>query len=91
MYKLLLYFFCCCSQNWPLTYLINRKRGSISTYVQEAKVNCIFNDMTQEHSSTSELVLHLNRYDEIFISVDDADKDFLSIDHGAHMFGLFEI
>lgn len=79
------------NQNWPLSYLINRKRGSISTYVQEAKVNCIFNDMTQEHSSTSELVLHLNRYDEVFISVDDADKDFLSTDRGAHMFGLFEI
>lgn len=79
------------NQNWPLSYLINRKRGSISTYVQEAKVNCIYNDMTQEHSSTSELVLHLNRYDEIFISVEDADKDFLSTDRGAHMFGLFEI
>lgn len=78
-------------QSLPLSYLIYRKRGSISTYVHEAKLNCIFNDKTQEHSSTSEMVLHLNRNDEIFVSVDESDKDFLSTDLGAHMIGLFEI
>ena len=60
-------------------------------YVHEARLNCVFNDMTQEHSSSSEVAIHLNRGDEIFVSVDDSDKDFLSSDFGAHMLGLFEI
>ena len=75
----------------PLSYLIYRQRGSTATYVHEAKINCIFNDKTQEHSSTSEMVLHLNRDDKIFLSVDDHDKDFLSTEPGAHTFVMFEL
>ena len=75
----------------PLRYLVYRKRGSISTYIYEAKLSCVFNDMSQEHTSTSELILHLNRDDEIFISIDDADKQFLSAETGSHSIGLFEI
>ena len=75
----------------PLSYLIYRQRGSTATYVHEARINCIFNDKTQEHSSTSEMVLHLNRDDKIFLSVDDHDKDFLSTESGAHTFVMFEL
>lgn len=75
----------------PLSYLIYRKRGSIPTYIHEAKHNCVFNDVLQEHSSTSEMILHLNRDDEIFVNVDDSDKQFLSTGGGAHTIGLFEI
>ena len=75
----------------PLRYLVYRKRGSVPTYVHEAKLNCLFSDNTLEHSSISEMVLHLNRDDELFISVDDLDKDFLSAEPGSHLIGLFEI
>ena len=68
-----------------------RKRGSISSYIHEAKLSCVFNELTQEHSITTELILHLERDDEIFISVDDSDKQFLATESGAHSIGLFEI
>ena len=68
-----------------------RKRGSISSYIHEAKLSCVFNELTQEHSITTELILHLERDDEIFISVDDSDKRFLATESGAHSIGLFEI
>ena len=75
----------------PLRYLVYRKRGSISSYIHEAKLSCVFNEMSQEHSITTELILHLERDDEIFVSVDDSDKQFLATESGAHSIGLFEI
>ena len=75
----------------PLRYLVYRKRGSISSYIHEAKLSCVFNEMSQEHSITTELILHLERDDEIFVSVDDSDKQFLATESGAHSVGLFEI
>ena len=68
-----------------------RKRGSISSYIHEAKLSCVFNELSQEHSITTELVLRLEKDDEIFISVDDSDKQFLATESGAHSIGLFEI
>ena len=75
----------------PLRYLVYRKRGSISSYIHEAKLSCVFNEISQEHSVTTELIIHLNRNDSIFVSVDDANKQLLATKTGAHSMGLFEI
>ena len=74
-----------------MRYLVYRKTGSIPTYIHEAKLSYVCNEMSQEHSSTTEMILHLNRDDEIFIAIYDTDKQFLSTNTGAHSIGLFEI
>ena len=41
-----------------------------------------------EHSGVVEMVVHLSRYDVIFISVSKSDHEFLSAEDGAHMLGF---
>lgn len=72
-----------------INYNINRQRGSTSTYIHEAKERCIGSSL--EHNGVAEMVVHLKKYDEIFISVSPSNIQFLSTEVGAHMIGLFEL
>lgn len=72
-----------------INYNINRQRGSTSRYINEAKESCIGSSL--EHNGIAEMVVHLNRYDKIFVSVSQSDIQFLSTHVGAHMIGLFEL
>ena len=74
-----------------VTYSINRQRGSTSTYIHEAKESCRTAGSSLEHSGVVELVVHLARFDEIFISVSKSDVEYLATEAGAHMLGLFEL
>ena len=74
-----------------VSYTVNRQRGSTSTYIHEAKQSCRFTGTSQVHSSVSDLVVHLNKYDQIFISGPGSDVKYLSSEDGAHIFGLFEL
>ena len=37
------------------------------------------------------MVVHLLRFDELFISVSKSDVEYLATEAGAHMLGLFEL
>ena len=79
------------SQTLTMRYLVYRNRGSVATYIHEAKVTCEVGEKTKDHRILTEMVLYLKRDDELFISVGDEDKGFLSTESGSHVIGLFEI
>lgn len=72
-------------------YSINRQRGSTSTYIHESTEGCKSGESSMEHNAVVEMVIHLCKYDVIFVSVSSSDTEYLSTDSGAHMFGLFEL
>lgn len=79
------------NQEVAITYSINRQRGSTSTYIHEVKESCRATGSSLEHGGVVEMVVHLLRFDEIFVSVSKSDIDYLATEAGAHMLGLFEL
>lgn len=72
-------------------YSINRQRGSTSTYIHEATESCKSRESSMEHNAVIEMIIHLSKYDEVFVSVSSSDMEYLATESGAHMLGLFEL
>ena len=80
-----------CFRNIAITYSINRQRGSTSTYIHEVNESCRTAGSSLEHGGVVEMVVHLLRNDEIFISVSKSHIEYLATEPGSHMLGLFEL